>query len=64
MVLIKFFFYTRLFSKVLLLCNGIYDISNDIIIAGCDPNEHINGILQYGSSETVPGWTVTCGYRG
>ena len=30
----------------------------------CDPNKHVNAILEYGASETVPDWTVTCGYRG
>ena len=35
-----------------------------VVIADCEPNEHVNKILEYGASETVPDWTVTCGYRG
>ena len=30
----------------------------------CNPNKHVNAILEYGASETVPDWTVTCTLRG
>ena len=54
------FFETRVFLAKSF--NGI--VSNNIVIADCDLNEHISAILEYGASETVPDWTVTCGYRG
>ena len=37
-----------------------YKISYNIIIADCDPNEHVNAILKYGPSEAIPDWTVVC----
>ena len=49
------------FFQVLLLRN---DISNNIVIADCEPNAHVNAILEYGASETVPNWNINCGFRG
>merc|ERR1711971_748093 len=30
----------------------------------CEPNAHVNAILEYGASETVPNWNINCGFRG
>ena len=30
----------------------------------CHNNEHVNNILNFGSGENVPEWTIKCQYRG
>ena len=52
------------FFQFFLSINGLISIVHNIIIADCDPNAHVNAILEYGASETVPDWTVTCQERG
>ena len=48
-----------------MLCIILWNnVDSNIIIADCDPNEHVNAILEYGASETVPDWTVNCKKRG
>ena len=65
MVSNRSFFTQESFFQVLLLFDGMYNVDSNINIAGCDdPNEHVNAILEYGASETVPDWSISCSNRG